>query len=129
VADPPLPYDQLTLSFKVIELGGWDNVIFKFPAGTKLDVDWPRFGDVEPRSFWLCTEHVNVLDKERARHFGRLGVLKICAQDVAPSNVAQIVDVRVKPKDTTSGQACRKCVRKKTSGDDGSWPVGPGGII
>lgn len=107
MADPPLPYDALTLSIECAKLGGIENCAFRLPAGAKLHSVNSMFSKGSVRTQWLHAAHVRVTDNMGIDRFGEEAVLAIASQQLSIQCVAQITGIALARKRACD---CASCV-------------------
>lgn len=107
MANPPKPYDVLTLSFECARLGGIKHCAFKFPAGAHVSAN-----NREPlaRAEWRYPEHIKIYDNEGHYLGGEQAIIAIAEARCSIQNMAQIVAVAPRHTRPCECRACRTLI-------------------
>lgn len=104
MANPPSPYDVLSLMLAFIKYGGASECAVRIPAGSNLHLR-TAFGD-EDRALWIDVDCLVATTENSRTERGEAAARAIAEQRLHPRMHAQIIDVR--PKASVSCQ-CRRC--------------------
>ena len=94
MADPPKPYDALSLLFECAKHGGVEACVFYVPAGHALPImDKMRRWERHNRGGWFLANCMQVIDNEGRGLRGEAAVLCIAAQRLSIAMPAQITKI------------------------------------
>lgn len=103
MAEPPKPYDMLSLMFRVVELGGFEECAFYFPAGSRVSTR-PGTEFIE-RGKWFFAECVGAVDDGYAILMGKAAIQCIAERRVHPDHACHITKIEPRKRHVCDCQA------------------------